>query len=41
MECLYKAGYDDIAGEIRTGVTDIQTIRWMNKSSNYDEFPNQ
>ena len=27
VECLYKAGYDDIAGEMRSGVTDVQTIR--------------
>ena len=27
VESLYKAGYDDIAGDMRTGVTDVQTIR--------------
>ena len=26
VESLYKAGYDDIAGEVRTSISDQQTL---------------
>ena len=30
MESLYRAGHDDIAGDIRASITDCQALRWGN-----------